>query len=33
MTNSNSPFLAIANIVMAGTPIIALVIAYLTSVG
>ena len=32
MTNTNSTFLAIANILMAGTPIIALVIAYLTHV-
>jgi hypothetical protein len=32
MTNANSPFLAIVNIVMAATPIIALTIAYLTQV-
>ena len=32
MTNSNSAFLAVANIVMAATPIIALTIAYLTHV-
>jgi hypothetical protein len=32
MINSNSAFLAIANILMAATPIIALTIAYLTQV-
>ena len=31
MTNANSPFLAVANIVMAATPIFALAIAYLTN--
>ena len=32
MTNANSPFLALANIVMAATPAFALVIAYMTNV-
>ena len=32
MNNLNTPFLALANIIMAATPIIALTVAYLTHV-